>query len=452
MTYEQMLREIGALRRFADEPETELVRELMHRLGDPQREGVIYHVAGTNGKGSVCAFLERMLRESGFRTGLYTSPHLVRINERFQIDRQEAGDEELAGAYGRVREAVDAMRADGWPEATFFPMLTATALVWFADRRADRTILETGLGGRLDATNVVESPAVSVITSISLDHTECLGSSVAEIAGEKAGIIKPGVPVVYDASDAEAAAVIEQRAKELGSPALPVAPGEIRIVQSSAEGIAFELNNRYYDHELVRIASPAPYQARNCALALTAIRASLAGETLTDEQCIRAAGNTSWAGRMEKIRPGVYLDGAHNEDGIRQLIRTIESMPEKRRVLLFSAVAGKDHEAMIRQLTTQTSFAAVVVTQVGGSRMVPAQQLSQIFETCTQAPVYTCPDVGDAYEQAIRLKGDGGELICAGSLYLVGALKKYSRLSDGQPGQDAMDCRRTCSQTGICSK
>ncbi len=239
MNYTEAVEYIYNIPKFTTKNKPEHTVEFLNRLGHPERSMKIIHVAGTNGKGSVCAFLSTMLTEAGKRTALFTSPHLVKINERFQINNEMVSDEEFLSAFLKVLDVVKGMQADGLPHPTYFELLFGVAMVLFEELKAEYVVLETGLGGRLDATNTVEHPLATVITSISLDHTEILGDTIEKIAFEKAGIIKPGVPVIYDGSSPEAEKVILARAKELGSPAYPVYPSMCEVFLKSDKSIDF---------------------------------------------------------------------------------------------------------------------------------------------------------------------------------------------------------------------
>ena len=423
-SYEDAVRYIEEVPRFTTKNGPEHTKELLRRLGNPGEDMRIIHVAGTNGKGSVCAFLEAFFRAGGQRTGLFTSPHLVSVNERFQIDRQNVDRETFTRAFRRVKETVDHMAEDGLAHPTYFELLFAMGMVIFEEARVDILILETGLGGRLDATNVIRRPLCCVITSISRDHTEYLGDTIPEIAGEKAGIIKPGVPVVYDARDEAAARVIRERAAALHSPAIPLEREAVRMTSWSEEGIDFVLNNKYYCNRSVRIPFCAPYQTVNCALALTALRAADPEGRIDGETAAAAAASVRWSGRMERVLPGVVLDGAHNEDGIRQFLQTVRFAAEKGPVsLLFAAVSDKNYREMIREICEAASYDSIVVTSAGGSRRVGAEIFAQIFSQHTDAPVLAEENAEKAFEKALSLRPEGGVLFAAGSLYLIGELE-----------------------------
>lgn len=397
--------------------------ELLRRLGRPDRGMKVIHVAGTNGKGSVCAFLSEMLVLAGKRTALFTSPHLVRINERFQINNEPISDELFLRSYEKVQEKINEMVADGYFHATYFELLYATAMVAFQEAGAEYVVLETGLGGRLDATNTIEHPIATVLTTISLDHTEILGDTVAKIAWEKAGIIKPGVPVIYDGRDPEAEQVILARAKELGSSAYGLKESMYEILGNTEKSIDFSLNCGYYEHTKVTVPFLAPYQVVNSALALLAMDVIDSEKAFPIPLRVEAVRKTRWQGRMETVLPGVILDGAHNADGIREFVRTVQRVQDQYRiVLLFSAVVEKNFEKMIETICKGINLAAVVVTEIRGERIVPAEELAGIFRKYTDVPVIAKEEIRDAFEEALARKEDG-LLFCAGSLYLVGELK-----------------------------
>lgn len=423
MNYTEAVEYIYSIPKFTTKNKLEHTREFLNRLGHPERDMKIIHVAGTNGKGSVCAFLSSMLTLAGRRTALFTSPHLVKINERFQINNEMVTDEEFLEAYQKVDETVKGMLSDGLPHPTYFELLFGVAMVLFREKGAEYVVLETGLGGRLDATNTVECPVATVLTSISLDHTEILGDTVEKIAFEKAGIIKPGVPVIYDGSNPEAEKVIQKRARELGSPAYPMYPSMYEVFLKSDKSIDFYLNSGYYEHTRVTVPYLADYQMMNSSLALLAIEAVDRKHEISMETRLEGIRTTRWQGRMETVMPGVVLDGAHNASGVQEFVRTVQELEGSRRVvMLFAAVVEKEFEKMIETICVNTNLSAVVVTEIRGDRIVPAEELADIFRKYTKAPVTAVPVIGEAFEEALREKEDG-MLFCVGSLYLVGELK-----------------------------
>ncbi len=424
MTYEEAVDYIYSVPKFTTKNKPENTIEMMERLGRPERCMKLIHVAGTNGKGSVCAFLSAMLTAGGRQTGLFISPHLIKINERFQINNKPVADGVFLRAYEEVAQVIKEMVADGFLHPTYFEILFAAAMVIFRDAGVEYAVLETGLGGRLDATNVIEHPLVSVITSISLDHTEILGETIPEIAREKAGIIKPGVPVVYDGSNLQAEEVIRKRAAELGCRVAGLHEEMCQILDRTDKSIDFMLNAMYYGQRKITVPCIAQYQVRNSSLALMAMEMIDPEHEISIDTRVEAIAGTTWEGRMETILPGVIVDGAHNEDGVQQFVKTLLSVKAGRRiVMLFSAVVEKNYEEMVKTICETGRLAEVVVTEIRGDRIVPAQKLAAVFEKYTDVKVTAVPGIRDAFAAAMDKKKEG-LLFCVGSLYLVGEVKE----------------------------
>ena len=424
MTYKEAEAYINSVPKFTSKNKPENTMELIRRLGHPERSMKVIHVAGTNGKGSVCAFLSSMLTEGGKRTGLFTSPHLVKINERFQINNEPVSDEIFLNAYERVMKLVEEMQKDGFYHPAYFELLFAIGMVIFEEAQVEYLILETGLGGRLDATNIVEKPVVTVITSISLDHTEILGDTIEEIAGEKAGIIKQNIPIVYDGREKRAEKVILQKAKEQNAKAVPLDEEKLSIQGSTDHSVDYVFDNPAYKGHLITVPYLAPYQVRNSALALLAMEEIDPQHEISLETRLQAIRDTRWQGRMETVLPGVIVDGAHNEDGVHEFVRTLRQVGSSRRiVMLFSAVVEKNYEEMVHTICETGCIQEVVVTEIHGSRIVPAEELAAVFRKFTNVPVTVISSIEEAFNTAMEKKGDG-LLFCVGSLYLVGEVKK----------------------------
>ena len=423
MTYQEAVAYIDETPKFTKKNSLEHTRAFLKRLGDPQENMKILHVAGTNGKGSVCSFLASMLKAAGKRTGLFTSPHLVKINERFVVDEEEIGDEEFLEAFHTVMNCVREMREEGYPHPTYFELLFLIGMKIFEKAGVEYLVLETGLGGRLDATNSIAHPLVTVITSISLDHTEYLGDTIAAIAGEKAGIIKEGVPVVYDASCPESAEVIRKKAEELHAPAYGITSKMYKISKTTKKHIDFCIDCGYYDCIELTISSVAEYQVKNAAEAVTAIRVMEQGGEFSDEVIRSGIEKMRWQGRMEQVLPGVIIDGAHNEAGVEEFVKTARRLEADDPVtLLFAAVGDKDYRHMIETICRELRLERVIVTEVGGYRSVDVRKPEALFREFGQKQVTACPDVEEAFDEAMKEKGDG-ILFCVGSLYLVGSIK-----------------------------
>lgn len=409
----------------------EHTRELLSRLGNPQEGIKIIHVAGTNGKGSVCAYLNAMLLAGGKKTGLFTSPHLVRINERFQINGEDVSDEQFLDAFLKVEKAAKEYEAEGKGHPSYFETLFLMGMLIFKEAGVEYLVMETGLGGRLDATNVVEKPLACIITSISRDHTEYLGDILEAIAGEKAGIIKAGVPVIYDASQPGPASVIAAKAKEMGSPAWPMEPSFYEMKTQSREGITFTF--AYPGGEKAELAIPyvAKYQMMNASLAFYMMHILQDVHDIPKNVLAEGLSKIKWPCRMEMAAPGVIIDGAHNEDGIAQFVSTAGYFAKENEItILFTAVADKHYHEMIGEICEGIHPSHVVATQIDGSRVVPAEVLAEDFRKAGCTDVCAEPEIGAAYEKALGKKGSG-MLFCVGSLYLAGELKAYLAKRNG---------------------
>lgn len=443
MNYTEAVNYIEEVPKFTKKNKPENTLELIRRLGHPERKMKVIHVAGTNGKGSVCAFLSSILTHAGKKTGLFTSPHLVDITERFQINQEKVSHDAFTRAFVRVKKEVDEMTADGFAHPAYFELLFAAGLLIFEEAEVEYLVLETGLGGRLDATNLVERPIACVLTTISLDHMEYLGDTVAKIAGEKAGIIKEGVPVIYDGRNPESDQVIREYARKMHAPAYRFDASMTRITGKTDKSIDFILDcsydeekaigqngpktgfsqKKWYCDQHVTVPYLAEYQLVNSSLALIALRVIDPQQRISNELAVQGIRDTRWQGRMETVMPGVVFDGAHNADGISEFIRTVQSVRRRREVsLLFSAVVEKEYEKMIQTICESVQLSSVVVTQIEGARVVPAETLAEVFRKYTDAPVTAKSDVEEAFDAALGLRGDS-MLFCAGSLYLVGELK-----------------------------
>ena len=431
MNYTEAVDYIETIPKFTVKHPPEHTRELLSRLGNPQERIKIIHVAGTNGKGSVCAYLNAMLLAGGKKTGLFTSPHLVRINERFQINGEDVSDEQFLDAFLKVEKAAKEYEAEGEGHPSYFETLFLMGMLIFKEAGVEYLVMETGLGGRLDATNVVEKPLACIITSISRDHTEYLGDTLEAIAGEKAGIIKAGVPVIYDASQPGPASVIAAKAKEMGSPAWPMEPSFYEMKTQSREGITFTF--AYPGGEKAELAIPyvAKYQMMNASLAFYTMHILQDVHDIPKNVLAEGLSKIKWPCRMEMAAPGVIIDGAHNEDGVAQFVSTAGYFAKENEItILFTAVADKHYHEMIGEICEGIHPSHVVATQIDGSRVVPAEVLAEDFRKAGCTDVCAEPEIGAAYEKALGKKGSG-MLFCVGSLYLAGELKAYLAKRNG---------------------
>ena len=389
----------------------ERIRTALEALGNPQDKLRFIHIAGTNGKGSTCAMIEGGLRAAGRRTGLFTSPHLAEPTERIRIDGIPVSAAQFAEAFRRVHECVDRLAAEGavdW-HTTYFETVTAMAFLIFADERVDEVVLETGLGGRLDATNVVK-PELCVITPVDFDHEAYLGKSLEAIAGEKAGILKRGVPAVFSRQREEAARVLEKRGADLGIPVTRTADWRIRELEADARGSRFGLSG---EREL-KIVCPlaGEHQVENAATAAVAlVRAGVA-----DDAMERGIAQAQWPGRLERVseHPEIVLDGAHNPAGARALAAYLDRFYSQRKVrLIYGAMRDKAVEEIGGILFPRA--AQVIVT-------APKQARAMAPETLLAIMSHPNLSLAPALENALSMMEDAGEndaIFITGSLFLV---------------------------------
>lgn len=426
-TYEEAAAYIEEIPKFTKKHTLEHTKTFLKRLGNPAADRKIVHVAGTNGKGSVCAYLQAILMAEGKRTGFFTSPHLVSVNERIRVDNIQIDNETFLKVFRKVLKIVRQMVEDGIEHPSYFEFLFGMGMTAFAETDVEYIILETGLGGRLDATNAIDNPALAIITSISLDHTAILGDTIEKIAGEKAGIIKPGVPVFFDGSSKKAAEVIKAKASELGVSCREVTKNAYEIQKVHRKYIAFSRRSAYDKDVIFQVPMCGCYQAMNAELALEASEYLLAGEEIHMDRWKEALAELHWEGRMERVGAHITVDGAHNPGAMEAFVESVKALDESERgemVLLFSAVSDKKYDQMIEYLCENLDVKAYVVTQIEDERGVPAEKLADVFRRYTDRPVYCKERLEDAVRTAMNERGETGEIYCLGSLYLVGMMKK----------------------------
>ncbi len=384
MTYREALAWLFGTQLFGIKLGLENIQRLLGALHVPAPEQRILHVAGTNGKGSVCAMLDRICRAAGYRTGLFTSPHLVTFRERIQVDGALMGEKEVARGLTTIRELI----REWDPHPTFFEIATALGLLHFRERECEIIVLETGMGGRLDATNAV-TPVVSVLTPIDLDHQKWLGQTLAEIAGEKAGIIKPGIPVV----------------------SAPQQPDAERVIRSTNERTEF-VSGAYTRSP---VALPGVHQQRNAALAVAALHAS--GISVDDSAIAEGLRAVHWPARFQRWDDRIVIDGAHNPAGARVLVETWRKLfADDKATLIFGVLADKDIAAIYREIAGVTR--AVILPQFKGERVIPPADLARVIREITpDLPCRVSGSVGDAITSARQTPG---RILVAGSLHLAG--------------------------------
>lgn len=425
MNYREAIAYILEIPKFTKKNSLEHTKDFLSMLGNPEKEKKIIHVAGTNGKGSVCAYMQSLLFAEKKTVGFFTSPHLVKVNERIRINGEEISDDVFLSTFHIVLEIVERMRAEGQPHPTFFEFLLGMAMVAFANSNVEYVILETGLGGRLDATNAVENPLLTIITSISLEHTEILGDTIEQIAAEKAGILKRGVPVIYVGKDKKSAKVIREFAEKVGSPCREISKNAYEILEITSKDIAFSSTNAYYENSIWKLDTKALYQVENAALALEAMR-YLMKEKKHLQRWKDALYQMRWEGRMEEILPGVVLDGAHNPGAIQAFVESVnaEQESEMEKIVLFSAVKEKEYETMIQLLCEAMDVKQYILTQIHSERGISTKELACIFQKYTDKKIIEEENLKKAFSMALKEKGENGKVYCLGSLYLVGMLKE----------------------------
>jgi dihydrofolate synthase/folylpolyglutamate synthase len=417
MTFEEALTYLGSIQRVGMSLGTARMERLAQRMGRPDRELKFIHIAGTNGKGSTSAFCAQMLQEAGYRVGLFTSPHLIQINERVQINRTPIADEAIAEGMAALRPLIEAARAEGEDAVpTYFEALTALALWYFARQRVDWVVWETGLGGLMDSTNIV-TPRMCILTSISLDHEKWLGATVPEIAAQKAGIIKPGVPAVVSARDPQAVAVFEARARELGAPLLIL--GRDFSVHSGGTGP--EGQRAVLDGTELALGLIGFHQVDNAAGARAALGwlRERAEVEITDGQIADGLRRTRWMGRFEVLQsdPPFVVDGGHNLDGVRMAIETWRACYGALAYeLVCGFVDGKNHAALLGFLLPQAS--RVTLVGLASHRSTDPNKLAEL---CGDKPVVVEESLSAAWPRIAQRALVTPTFVC-GSLFLVGEL------------------------------
>ena len=423
MTYREMEQEINEVPKFGAKASLSNLFAYLELANHPERNLRVIHIAGTNGKGSVSAYLDSILRQAGYTTALFTSPHLIKINERFRVNFEMCSDEELISTWCCIKDFMKIGKEKGLAPLTFFEILFFMGMLLFSKKEIDYCILETGLGGRLDAT-VLSNPVLSIITSISYDHMEILGDTIEKIAAEKAGIIKKGVPVITIDEESGAFPVIERTAKEKKAPVYGLKSQDLTILKKCENNIDFSINSRYYKISNLRIKSYASYQVQNAALAVLAARVLL---PVLSEDILRAGiWQMYWPGRMEEIAENVYVDGAHNPGAVRQIYNSLTDS-DKEWLLLFAVCSDKDYTEMIRILG-KIPWKRIYITKIDSARGADTAAVRQCFEEAAECPICEFDSAGEAFKVALRDRGDEKEenLLCLGSLYLVGEIKELA--------------------------
>jgi len=422
MTYQEVEQKISEIPKFGAKASLTNLSGYLDKWNHPEKDLRVIHVAGTNGKGSVCSFIDSILRSAGYTTALFTSPHLITLRERFVENGHMVSEERVIDAFVRVDDLMKKGMEEGLMPMTYFEVLFLMGILLFSQTGPDYCILETGMGGRLDAT-VLCQPVLCIITSISLDHMKVLGDTIEEIAREKAGVMKPGIPVVTIKETETVFEVIKEEAEKKKSPLYSLAPKEITILKKTENYIDFSIYNSYYNFRDLRICSTAAYQTENGALAALALRILL--PDLSEQAIKDGLFHMFWAGRMEEIEPGIYVDGAHNPGAVSRLLEDLKSSGHKWS-LLFAVCEDKDYHTMISMLAGYP-YTRIVVSGMNTGRGAPYNRICRLFESMASCPVTGFVSVKEAYNYAKENRMRNERLLCLGSLYLAGELKEMTQ-------------------------
>ena len=418
MTGQEAVAYIDTFQWQAHAPGLERIRTLLHALGDPQKELKFVHVAGTNGKGSVCAYLASVLRCAGYRVGLCTSPFLEDFRERIQVDGKLIPPETLGELTELARPAAEAMG----DHPTEFELITAVAMLYFRHCRCDIVVLEVGLGGALDASNVIDVPEAAVITAMGMDHAAILGPTLGDIAAAKAGIIKPGGAVVSFGGCPEADAVIRERCRKQGAQLTEVDFSRLRVVGTGLDGTDLE----FAPYGALHVPLVGLYQAKNAAVAVTAVEVlEKRGWEISRRALEQGLASVCWPGRLEVVRrtgPVILRDGAHNAHGMAATVESLRALfPGKKLTILMGVMADKDVEDMLKLLAPIAG--QVFTVRPESPRAMPAEELAALVNRYG-VPAVPCAGVAAGLQAAAQAAGADGAVCALGSLYLVGEVRR----------------------------
>lgn len=398
-------------------PGLENITELLRLLGNPQNDIKCIHVAGTDGKGSVCAMIDSILRSSGFNVGCFTSPHILAINECIRMDGKDITDGDLLHLISVVRPHVESLAEKGI-DCTSFEVLTAMALEFFSRVQVDIAVIEVGMGGRLDSTNVV-TPLVTVINNIGLEHTAYLGNTIREIASEKAGIMKPGIPCVTMNGD-DAFEVIHARSEEIGCPLLRIYPESVQVMDSKPDSI-----DMVFRDEIYTVSIPGRHQAYNAALAIAAVSMLPDYHDIIEEHVSEGLESVSWPCRMQKmIAMPLIVDVTHTKSGAECLADDVSEVYGKV-VLVLGILADKDADGICRTLCRISD--TIIITAPDSNRAMDADALAEIMSRYKKPIV--CRTVQDAMDKAVEIRGDLNILVTGSFRMAEGALKWVQKKS-----------------------
>ena len=459
MNYQECIDYILSIPLFAAKLGTDNLNKILDIMGHPERSFPVIHVAGTNGKGSTCSFLASILSQKGYRVGIFTSPHLIRLNERIRVNKAIISDDDLVVCFEEVMSYVKEAGKTGIMHPSFFEFVFLMGVLYFSKQKVDYAIIETGMGGRLDATNIVK-PKLCIITSVGMDHMQYLGDTIERIAEEKAGIIKENVPVVFFDREDGATPVIYNKCRDNGGILYIIKKKQYKILKITKKTIDFSFESEYYRYDDLKVRKTALYQVENAVLAVRAyellINDNLICDDITKELIVSDNENVQgtvysdyhhnnihrdidvirkgilemeWPGRMQKIADRIYVDGAHNEEAIIAFCHTLEVVfKNERKLLIFAVSKDKDYRTMIEHLG-RISFDEIVIVRYKGDRSADIDTVKSIFTDVfsdtdngfSESRITAFDDIRTGLEYAKAHVGDR-LIFCVGSLYLVGDL------------------------------
>lgn len=437
MNYQECVDYLLSVPMFAGKLGTEHLNIILDLMNHPEQKCPVVHIAGTNGKGSTCSFLASILQSAGNQVGLFTSPHLVKINERIRVGNNIISDEDFTDSFCEVKKTIDLAMEQGIAHPSFFECMFLIAAVYFSRQNLDYVIYETGMGGRLDATNVVK-PVLTVITSVGMDHTQYLGDTLEKIAAEKAGIIKDGIPVIYFDRKDVATAIISKFSQKKGAKLYLVEKNQYKILKITDKTIDFSFESGYYKYVSLKIQKTALYQIDNAVLAVKAYELLINMTDSIYKNCDICNHSYKfldkdiyniqtglldmvWQGRMECIAKHIYVDGAHNEEAIEAFCSTLEVLfPSEQKVLLFAVSKDKDYVQMIKRLC-RISFEEIIIVRYEGSRAADLESVEVAFRRFSGSKITTFEDIEEGFTYG-KSHVENQYLFCVGSLYLVGNL------------------------------
>jgi dihydrofolate synthase / folylpolyglutamate synthase len=425
MTYEDALRYIEETHKFGIRLGLENISKLLEMLGNPQDNLNIIHIAGTNGKGSTCSFITKILQTSGYNVGLYTSPYLETFTERIRVNGYNIPEEEVASIVTLIKTKIDEMVREGYSYPTEFEIVTAMAFYYYNKQKVDYVVLEVGMGGRYDATNVINRSLVSVITPVSLDHIDALGDTIGKIAYEKAGIIKENGLVIIHPQEEEAQNVIREVCREKNAKYITVDTKNIEILKSTIESQIFNcevLEKKYNNIEICLIGE---HQINNSIVALNVIEILKDKHNLkiSDDDVLKGLNETRWPGRIEKIQdnPVFIIDGAHNEDGANSLAKSIDKhFKDKDITLIIGMLKDKDIDSVLQILIPRCN--KVITTTPDNPRALSPEELKEKIQRYNKQ-VIALDSIEKAVYYALENSHKDEVIISAGSLYMIGTIR-----------------------------